>query len=125
VVMVRHPSHLRQEGPVEGRAQVLCLSSSAGLPEEILDLPPLEQKCSKNCQFGVILGNIFNFYPFFGCFLTQIEAFLPQFCIPTNFRYTDHAGTRVHHHQQDQYNLSHFRRKDKKLSQCILRNSGT
>ena len=32
----------------------------SGLPPEILDLPPLEQKCSKNAQFYVILGRIFH-----------------------------------------------------------------
>ena len=35
---------------------------------QILDLPPFEQKCSKNVQFYVIWGKIFHFYHIFGCF---------------------------------------------------------
>ena len=42
--------------------------SVAALPPEILDLPPFEQKCSKNVQFYVIWGKNFHFYHIVGCF---------------------------------------------------------
>ena len=67
-------THRQERDPQEG-LQLL----GTGLPPEILDLPPFEQKISKNVQFYVILGKIFYFYPFFGCFWPKLRNFYPNF----------------------------------------------
>ena len=53
-------------------------AGKAGLPPEILDLPPFEQKCSKKFQFYVILCNFFHVYPFSAIFDLNL-GILPKF----------------------------------------------
>ena len=74
----------------------------AGLPPEILDLPPFWTKVFQKCQILRNFVQNFPFLPLFWLFLTQIKAFLPQgkkyrptemVGLPTNGRYTNLSGS--------------------------------